>query len=308
MLVVVVASLCFATSGPLARAAAPTHPLLIAAGRTALAALLLTLAAPRSTFRALATLPASARRKVGAAGLALAAHFGCFLGGLSMTSLGAAVTLVSLEPVAVILVAWAAFGARPGRWEVLGVALATAGALATASSGAADHRLQGDLLVVLAVALYGVYVGAARGLASLLPPGPYAAAVYGSAGLALGVLCAGLLLVGQPVELTTGGALAIGALAVIPTLGGHTLVQWSARHVPASLVALVSPGETVGALAIGALVLGQPPSRNEALGALLVLAGVGCTLASQGRGGSGASATERSAGEQQGDGGQVVDP
>jgi drug/metabolite transporter (DMT)-like permease len=39
------------------------------------------------------------------------------------------------------------------------------------------------------------------------------------------------------------------------------------------LVALVSPGETLGALAIAALVMGTPPSGREAAGAALVLGG-----------------------------------
>lgn len=278
-LVVGTAALCFATSGPLARAAAPAHPLLIAAGRTALAAVLLFALAPRQTLRTVAALPARTLAAVLGAGLLLAAHFALFLGGLATTSFAAAVTLVSLEPVAVVLVAWAAFQARPGRWEFVGVALATAGALVTAGSGSTEHRLAGDLMVVAAVALYGFYVGAARGLGKSLPPGPYAATVYAASGLSLGLLCAALALGGTAFEAPPHSLVAIGALALIPTLGGHTLVQWSARHVPSSLVALVSPGETVGSLLIGAALLGQAPSAHEALGAALVLAGVGCTLA-----------------------------
>ncbi|RYE82457.1 MAG: hypothetical protein EOO75_20675, partial [Myxococcales bacterium] len=54
--VVALAALCFATSGPLARVAAPAHPLLIAAGRTALASALLGLWAPRASLRAVAAL------------------------------------------------------------------------------------------------------------------------------------------------------------------------------------------------------------------------------------------------------------
>jgi len=49
--------------------------------------------------------------------------------------------------------------------------------------------------------------------------------------------------------------------------------------VPASLVALVSPGETVGSLRIGAALLGQPPSVHEGAGVLLALAGVASTFA-----------------------------
>lgn len=279
--VVALASLCFSTSGPLARVAAPAHPLLIAAGRTALAAALLGALAPGETWRAWRGLRPRTRLQVAGAGAILAAHFGCFLAGLATTSFAAAVTLVSLEPVAVVLVAWAAFGSRPRAGEWLGVGLATAGALAVASSGSQEHKLLGDALVLVAVALYGLYLGAARGLAGALPPRPYAASVYAAAGASLLVVCAALGLGDQALALPPTSLGAIAALAVIPTLGGHTLVQWAARHVPATVVALVSPGETVGSLLIGAVLLEQAPSASEGVGALLVLAGVGCTLVAQ---------------------------
>jgi drug/metabolite transporter (DMT)-like permease len=275
-LVVLIISICFATSGPLARVASPAHPLLIAAGRTSLAAVLLLLADPEGTVRAIGALPGRTRLRVMGAGALLAAHFGCFLAGLAATSLPAAVTLVSLEPVAVVLTAWAAFGARPTAREGVGVGLATAGALVVAAGGAGEHHLVGDLLVLLAVALYGLYLGAARALADELPPGAYATLVYASAGLLLSGVVA---VIGAPVRGLGAGSLgAIVALAIVPTLGGHTLVQWAARHVPAPVVALVSPGETVGSLAIGAILLHEAPRSFEAIGAILALAGVVVTL------------------------------
>ena len=57
-----------------------------------------------------------------------------------------------------------------------------------------------------------------------------------------------------------------------PTLVGHTLVQRAARHLPASIVALPSPGETVGALLIGAA-MGLAPTASEWAGAALVTLG-----------------------------------
>ena len=183
---------------------------------------------------------------------------------------------MSLEPVAVVLTAWVGFGARPTAREGIGVGLATAGALVVAAGGAGEHHLAGDLLVLLAVALYGLYIGAARALAAEMPPQAYATLVYASAGVLLGGVVAAL---GVPVrglgEVSIG---AIVALALIPTLGGHTLVQWAARHVPAPVVALVSPGETVGSLAIGALFLHETPRVFEGVGAALALAGVVVTL------------------------------
>jgi drug/metabolite transporter (DMT)-like permease len=285
--VVLIASICFATSGPLARVAYPADPLVIAAGRTALAGGLLLAASAGPTARAVRALSWGKLAQIAGAGALLAAHFWCFLAGLASTSLPAAVTLVSLEPIAVVLTAWAAFGARPSRGEGVGVALATLGALVLvlvglkAGAGGAsrgEHTLGGDLLVLAAVALYGLYLGAAKALAGLLPAGAYASLVYLSAGA---LLAAGAALSGATLALPQGAWLAIAALGIIPTLGGHTLVQWATRHVPASVVALVSPGETVGSLLISAALLGEAPRGLEWLGALLSLGGVGVTLLAQ---------------------------
>ena len=270
-------ALAIATSAPLAKAAAPLSPLAIAAGRTLLAALLLFAFAPRLVLLELSRVQGPTARGLLLAGGLLALHFAAFLGGLAATSLPAAVALVSLEPLAVVLTAWAVLGERPSRRELTGVGLATAGALVVASgAGQGEHRLAGDGLVVLAVVLYGAYVVSARRLRASLGLVPYAVAVYGGAGLALlpfatmAVVAAGPP---TPLQLTL-----VVALAVVPTLVGHTLLQAAARAAPPALVAMISPGETVGSLLIGAALLRVWPSGREALGAALVLLGSLLTL------------------------------
>ena len=274
-----VATVCFATSGPLAFVAKPAHPLLIAAGRTAIAAALLSLLSPRTTLAAFRAASARTLLLVCAAGAVLAAHFGFFLAGLASTSLPAAVTLVSLEPVAVVLTAWLAFGTKPRALELLGVALATQGALVLAGgAGRGEHRLSGDLMVVVAVILYGGYLALARALADRMPPLAYATLVYASSAALLTVAS---LAVHATFTLPARSVLAIAALGVVPTLGGHTIVQWAARHVSPAVVALVSPGETLGSLLIAAFLLGQTPSWFEMGGAALVLCGLTATLLGQ---------------------------
>jgi drug/metabolite transporter (DMT)-like permease len=206
------------------------------------------------------------------AGFLLAAHFGLFLAGLATTSLPAAVALVSLEPLAVVIAAWVAFGLRPTRGEAAGVLVASAGAVVVASgAGSGEHRALGDGLVLAAVALYGAYVAAARGLRDSMPVMPYAAAVYGAAALMLAPFA--IATRGEPGGGTAWAWCAVVALGLVPTLVGHTLVQGAARRVSPSLVALVSPGETVGSLVIGAVALGAWPSAREGAGTALVLVG-----------------------------------
>jgi drug/metabolite transporter (DMT)-like permease len=276
VVLVVVAAAAFSTSGPLGKVASSIPAAAVASARTGLAALVLGLVAPRELARSVAALSRRERLGVLLAGGLLGAHFALFLGGLGATSLAAAVSLVSLEPLAVVLATFVAFRIRPTRRELAGLLVATVGAGVVASgAGAGDHRLAGDVMVLGAVVLFGAYVAAARGLRDAMPPTQYAAVVYGTASVVL-------LPLAVPLVTARPQADALGAvlgLALVPTLVGHTLVQRAARHAPPVLVALVCPGETVGALLIGAVAMGTLPTGREALGALLVICGAVLAIA-----------------------------
>ena len=277
--VLVAASIAVATSGPFGKLAAPASPFLVAAFRTVAAGGFLFALAPRQTVRAVAGLSRRDGLAVFSAGAVLALHFALFLWGLQETSLASAITLVSLEPVSVVLAVWVFLGLRPKRGEIVGIALATAGGVVVAGGmGSGDHRLFGDLLVLGAVALYGGYLTFARRLATALDPHSYAVAVYAAASVTLGLVCAVLR---PTLALPSSSYGYMLALALVPTLIGHTLVQNAARHIPPALVALVSPGETVGGLLIGAVLLRAPPRGAEMAGATLVLLGVVCTVLAQ---------------------------
>jgi len=285
-LFLLVASAAFSTAGPLARLARPVHPLVVAFGRVAIAALLLTAFGPRVVARSFPGLTPRQRAVVLGAGVLLAVHFALFLWGLDRTSLPAALSLVALEPLSVILWSWAIFGIRPTRPEQIGVVLATAGAaLIAQGSGSGEHRLDGDLMVLGAVVLYGLYVAAARGLRDALPGQAYAAIVYTSAAVALAVslpLVPGALESAWP--LPSQAAVAIILIALLPTVLGHTSVQWAARKMSPAIVALVSPGETLGGIALGAAWLGAIPTPTEILGALIILSGTTIAIIADKRG------------------------
>lgn len=284
VLVVGVASAAFATSAPFARLAAPMHPIWIAFGRLFVAGVLLSLVDLRPMLRSFLRLDGRRRGTVVLAGALLAGHFALFQWGLTETSLPAAVSLVSLEPLAVVVAAWALFSIRPKRLEQLGIALATAGAIIVSrGAGEGEHRAFGDLLVLGSVALFGLYVACARGLRDALPAAHYAPLVYVSASAALALA---LPFLRVPADAALGALpwrafLFVGLLGIVPTVIGHTLVQTGARTLSPSVVALVSPGETLGSMILFAILFGVAPSLVEAAGALVILAGAGFAIGAQ---------------------------
>ena len=273
---VLLASIAFATSPPLSRLARPAHPVLIACFRVALAALVLAAFDVKGVARAWRDLDGRKRARVALAGVLLGVHFALFQWGLDETSLPAAVSLVSLEPLSVVLSAWVLFGIAPKRLERLGVLVATAGAVIIGQgAGEGEHRLKGDLLVLGAVVLFGLYVASARALRGAIEARHYVPLVYAAAAVTLLLT---LPFVPTSAEarfwpLGMGSIAALCALALIPTAVGHTLVQRGARTLSPSLIALTSPGETLGSIVISMILFAKLPTLLEAAGCAVILCG-----------------------------------
>jgi drug/metabolite transporter (DMT)-like permease len=279
---IALAACAFATASPIAKSIAGLSFAGIGAGRCAVAAVALVGLRPVATWRAVASLDGRQRVGLVAAGILLGAHFGLFLAGLLATSLPAAAALVALEPIAVVLAAWIAFGVRPSPREAAGIALATTGAFVVGrGAGAGERTLFGDTLVLGAVVLFGAYVAFARGLTTAIPPRAYAGCVYSIGAVVLLPLA---LFVDGPTASSVPASTWFGValLGLVPTLVGHTLVQRAAGRVSPSLVGLVSPGETVGAILLGAA-MGRIPTPAEWIGAAVIVAGAAVTVTGAGR-------------------------
>jgi drug/metabolite transporter (DMT)-like permease len=154
--------------------------------------------------------------------------------------------------------------------------------LVARGAGEGEHRLTGDLVVLAAVVLFGFYVASARGLRDALPAQHYAPLVYAAAAISLAVVLP--LVPTSPTATMAPPALSflfIALIAAIPTGIGHTLVQRAARTHSPSLVAMVSPGETLGSILIGAAMIGLWPTPTEALGGAVILIGAGIAVFAQ---------------------------
>lgn len=286
-LALLAATLAVSTGAPLARWAAPTPALAIAALRTAFAGLVLTLAGARQ-LRALAALSARDRLRVAASGLLLGAHFGTWIASLSLTSTTASVALASTLP------AFAALMARLNRdvvtrREWLGIGVAALGCLvlaagayfedrAGASGGggvalASRRALLGDLLALTGAACGAAYLVIGRQLRAAVPMTPYLGVVNLVAAASLALACAA-----TATPLAPAGAHAWAAVLLLgcfTSAGGHTLINVVVRVLPTHLVALASLGETLFSSLIAWAVFAEVPPWHAALGSAIVVIGIG---------------------------------
>jgi drug/metabolite transporter (DMT)-like permease len=262
----------FVSSGSILVRWAGAPPLALSFYRIGLAALCL---APVAAFPAARTwprLPARARLALVASGVALALHFATWVTSLSYTSIASSVLLVNTAPLFAVGFSRAFLGEKAPGHVLAAIALALGGAVLIAAGDWSESpaSVLGSALAVAGAIALALYHVAGRGLRQTMPLGAYVFAVWTVAALALLVFC----LAGR-VPLVGYGPRTLAcfaALALLPTLAGHGLVNRSLRALSAPTVGLFLLGEPIGASLLGYVFLGEVPGRSTFLGGALVLA------------------------------------
>jgi len=262
---------------------AQAPPLAVAFYRMSLASLFVAPFTLRSAAAAVPALTASRAFLLLASGAALAGHFATWITSLSYTSVAASVLLVNMAPVFTLLLAWASLGERPTLPLVLAVIVAIGGAawIATGDSAGGSAPLKGDLLALAGAVTLSIHHVIGRGLRLALPLGAYLLGAWASAAGVLAALAAGMgvALAGYPARTWA----AFAALALVPTILGHGLVNRSLRALPAAAVGLFLLGEPIGASALAYALFGEVPSFSTLAGGALVLAALGLVIVAEAR-------------------------
>ena len=218
-----------------------------------------------------------------AAGVFLAAHFLLWTASLRYTTIAASVLLVSLHPLLVAPLGSRLLGERVSVRTGAGIALALAG---TAVTCAGDIRLSitalgGDLLAIGGAVCLALYLVIGRGLRNATSVSGYSMTVYAL----VTVIAAATAGVEGTAHLPDLRVLLLClALAVVCTLGGHTVYNWSLRHVRAVSVSIAFLGEPPLTALLGLLLLSAVPSIATVGGGVLILAGLALVLSETTRG------------------------
>ena len=264
------AVLCISFGSILVRlAAAP--PLAVSFHRVFLASLLLAPFALGPLLRGFPRLPARDRLLLGASGLSLAIHFATWIASLSYTSVASSVLLVNTTPLFTLGLSRAFLGESVPRVVSVAIlaAMVGAGLIAVGDWTTGTDSLYGDALALVgAVALSGYHI-VGRALRDALPLGAYVLAVWSAAAVILAAIAttSRVSLVAYP-----GRTFAVLlALAVVPTLAGHGLVNRALRALPAPTVSLFLLGEPVGATLLALAIFGEAPTPWTLAGGAVVL-------------------------------------
>ena len=255
-------------------------PLAIAAWRLGLAALF---------FGGLSLIPKSdaqrgpltpnTRRRLVFAGLCLALHFVTWFAALDRTSVARATLLACTTPLWTTIGGFILGRRRPTLRDIAALGIAGVGLwLVTQSSAqaATSASLLGDVFGLSAGLLIGIYFLLVEGLHQTVTAQRQVTLAYS---VAAGLLWTALLV--------RGGATfsysppvwkALLGMTLGPQIFGHTLLNWSLRHFPSSLVAFSILLEPVIAALLAWYLLHQTLTAIQLGGGVLVLAALALVI------------------------------
>jgi drug/metabolite transporter (DMT)-like permease len=265
-------------------------PLVIGFYRMAIATVLLLPVSLALKRREIAALARRDLLLLALGGLCLAVHFGAWITSMKYIPIATAVVLGNSHPIFVVLASYFFLGEKPRTRSLMGTLTGLLGMVIISydalrgNQAATNNAIIGDGLAVLAaLAIVGYFIVGrkARARISLLS---YVTPLYGICSVILLIWILGLRDQTRPNPLYPYSASVWAyfvALAIVPTILGHTVFNWALKHVRPSAISLLFLGEPVVASVLAFFIFSQRPPLATFTGGALVLAGVYLTTSAR---------------------------
>lgn len=210
-------------------------------------------------------------------GLVLSFHFSMWVTSLEYTTVASSVILVTSHPILVGTISHFILKDKLSKINFIGIFVAIAGVMILTmgdfrTGTFSDNMLLGDILAFLAGICAGIYILGGRKMRKKLPVATYAFMVYLFATIFLLFQC--LATNTQIYPMPANEYWLFLAMALIPGVLGHTLYNWSLKHVTATVVSVSLLGEPIGASILALFMLGEIPGYFVFIGGPIVLAGI----------------------------------
>ncbi len=249
-------------------------PLAIAFYRMAIAAVILLPASLASKWKEIASLARNDLSLLVLGGFCLAIHFGAWITSLEYVPIATSIVLVNSHPLFVVIASYFFLGERPPRRGLVGTAIGLAGMaiMSHDAFGNIQLALKGDGLAVLgALAVVGYFIVGRKARARISLLG-YVTPLYAMCSL---LLLFWVLILRLPLGPYSASAWwYLTALAIVPTIIGHTVFNWTLKHVRPTAISLAFLGEPVAASLLALIFFAQRPPLATFVGGALVLTGI----------------------------------
>lgn len=222
-------------------------------------------------------------------GAFLAAHFAAWISSLEYISVSSSVILVTTTPLWVALLSPLVLKEKVPPGFYLGMLFALLGGVVIAFSGpcklsgsglacagkmldSSPETLRGMLLALAGAWMASGYMLIGRKIRAETDNSQYTLVVYAFAALImiLAAVFRGEKLFGYSPRVY----ILLLAMALIPQMLGHSILNYSLKSLPATVVSIALLGEPIGSTILAILFLKEIPSMLEVIGGILILVGI----------------------------------
>jgi drug/metabolite transporter (DMT)-like permease len=207
-------------------------------------------------------------------GVFLAFHFILWFESLNFTSVASSTVLVTLQPIFAFIGTYVLFKERLSGKAILCGITAVIGSVVISWGDfvISGNALIGDILALIACAFITVYLLFGQTVRKRVSLITYTFVVYSISTITLFIY---VLFMDE----SLGGYdlsnwIFFILLAIIPTLLGHTLFNWSLKWLSTSVISVAILFEPVGATILAYLVLNETINWSQAIGGLIVMTGI----------------------------------
>lgn len=207
-------------------------------------------------------------------GFLLAVHFILWITSIQYTDISNSVIFVAMQPLFTIILEY--FFAREDLKEgaIIGIVMAIIGSsiISVGDFYQLGDKLFGNFLALSAALFASSYLFIGRGVRKKLNYFPYLYILYSYAALFLGI---GVYLFDIPFSgYGTNNYLIFLALALGPTLVGHSILNLAVRYLPTSIVSLSILGEPILTTFLAWLLLNEQVRITTLFGGAFILGGI----------------------------------
>jgi len=218
-------------------------------------------------------------------GILMGLHFMTWIYAVKLTTVANATLIINIQIIIVPILGFFFLKEHITKWELLGVSLAFAGMLIV---GLGDFQLEpqrfkGDLVTFLSTIFFALYILFGRRFRKKVSPNgdtthliEYIFPVYTIAFLFITLFC---LIAGIGLKIRSWDSLFwIIMLALVPTIMGHSLLNWSLRYIKPQIVSLFILGEFPISTILAYFLFYELPKHLFYIGAPLVVIGIVAAL------------------------------
>jgi drug/metabolite transporter (DMT)-like permease len=208
------------------------------------------------------------------AGVFLALHFILWFESLNFTSVASSTVLVTLQPIFAFIGTYIFFNEKISLTTLLsgGIAIVGSVIISWGDFQISGSALFGDLLALIACALVTVYLMFGQNVRKRLSLITYTFIVYFFSSITLFIY---VLIRNEPlIPKQSSDWIYFLLLALVPTLLGHSLFNWSLKWLSTSTISMAILFEPVGAIILAYYLLDEGLILTQVIGGIIVIGGI----------------------------------